>query len=215
MDVIYFTDGDLNHNIMVLCQQQLRTAFPGKIISVSLKPVHFGDVQILVPLNRGYLAYFTQIVAGLEASQAPYVCMAEHDCLYPKEHFDFHPPDKKIYYDHNWYKIRRDGLAATWKADQVSGICASRDVLLEFYKKRLATYDEKTFDRKFEPMSGEGSASWNADVPYVDIRHEQTLTKSKWSLDDFRKKDTAVDFRLTRVEDIPGWDNLDKVIKWN
>jgi hypothetical protein len=62
---------------------------------------------------------------GLEAMNCDIVFMAEHDVIYPEEHFEFTPADKdKVYYDQNWWKVHSDGLAIHWDADQVSGLCA-------------------------------------------------------------------------------------------
>lgn len=211
--ILYFTDNQLNLKIAYACQRQLNKVSKElgiPIISSSLKPMSFGN-NIVNPGPRGYKSYFQQILAGLEASTADIIFLCEHDCLYPKEHFFFTPPDDKIYYNTNWWKIREDGTAARWSADQVSGLCARRETLLEYYRQRVLTFDDKPFDRKFEPLSGHGSSTWESSIPYIDIRHSGTLTASKWSLDDFRKKSTAENFQTDTIHNIPGWDNLARV----
>ncbi len=155
---------------------------------------------------------FKQILKGLETMKSDVVFMAEHDVLYPPEHFDFTPPDRKFYYDQNWWKVREDGFAVSWKADQVSGMCAYRDELIKYYKYRIDTFDKESFDRKFEPFSGEGSASWEAPVPHIDVRHNRNLTYNKWGLHHFRKKETAVNFTESTIDNIPGWDKDDIIL---
>lgn len=200
--IIFFTDNRLDERIAYEVQKQLLTiGLP--IVSASLKPMDFGT-NIHLPLERGYETYFKQILAALEASTADIIFFCEHDVLYPKEHFDFTPPHTNVfYYDHNWVKVRLpDLLSARWSADQVSGLVAYREVLLDHYRKIVASYSDKDFNRKFEPGSGLNSKSWKSPVPTVDIRHWGNLTKSKWSLDDFRDKRTSIDFEIVEC---PNW----------
>lgn len=207
--IIYYTDNRLNLKIARLVQKQIRSiGLP--IVSSSLKPMDkMGKNICLKGEKRGYLTMFKQILAALEASDADIVFFCEHDNLYHPSHFDFVPPRKDtFYYDHNWWKVREDGFAVHWDADQVSGLCCYRDLAIEHYKKRIAEFDPDNFDRKFEPMSGEKSEAWKAEYPCIDIRHTNNLTYNKWSLDHFRKKETAVNFEESTIDKIPGWDDL-------
>lgn len=203
---MYPTHNRLNPKIMTACQKQLRQAFDGEIVSVALEPIDFGDTRIVMDLQPGYLTMFKEFLAGLEASTADVVFITEHDVLYPKEHFDFTPPRKDtFYYDLNWWKIGKRDLAVHWDAVQVSGVCAYRELLIEHYKERIATFDKEKFDRKFEPTVNTQFETWWADVPHIDIRHETNTTYNKWKLEHFRKKETAVNFQEITLDQIPGW----------
>lgn len=211
---MYSTENRLDPKIMAACQKQLRQAFEGEITAVSLQPIDFGDKRIVLPLERGYLTMFKQFLAGLEASTADVIFITEHDVLYPKEHFDFTPPEKdKFYYDLNWYKVRKDGLAVHWDAIQVSGICAYRELLIEHYKERVRTFSEYSFDRKFEPTINTEYETWRSTVPHIDIRHDTNTTYNKWKLEHFRDKTTAVNFQESTIDKILGWDNLQEVLE--
>lgn len=204
--VLYLTDNQLPEKMWKLCQQTLLEAIGDhELVSSSREPMDFG-INVVTALPRGYECYFKQIVKGLETLTSEIVFIAEHDVLYPPEHFAFTPPDQKVYYDVNWWKIHEDGLAVRWRADQVSGICANRELLLEWYYSRLATFDAENFDRKFEPVSGEGSEQWEASRPHVDIRHRSNLTYNKRQLKHFRNKNTALNFQESTIDKIPGWE---------
>lgn len=204
---IYYTDSQLDERIAEACRKQLREAFDGEIVAVSLAPLDFGDTRIVLYEPRGYLTMFRQILAGLEASTSDVVYFTEHDVAYPKEHFDFTPPDKdKFYYDLNWWKIGKGDLAVHWDAVQVSGLASYRKLALEFYRSRVATFDPKSFDRKFEPTVDTQFETWRAPTPHIDIRHEGNLTYNKWKLEHFRDKSTAVSFKSTTTDKIEGWD---------
>lgn len=151
---------------------------------------------------------FQQILACLEASKSDIIFFCEHDVLYPKEHFDFTPTERKFYYDLNWWKIRADGLAVHWDAVQVSGLVCFRDLAIGYYKDRIANFDPDNFDRKFEPTVETEYKTFWADRPHVDVRHETNLTYNKWKLEHFRKKDTAVNFESSTIDKIPGWPGL-------
>ena len=211
--IIYYTDNRLKLKIAHAVQKQLLRISKEKglpIVSASLKPMDKMGKNVVINEPRGYLTMFKQILAALEASASDIIFFCEHDNLYHPSHFDFTPPKKDtFYYDWNWWKIREDGFAVHWDADQVSGLCAYRDVLIDFYKKRIETFDPDNFDRKFEPLSGEKSESWQAEFPSIDIRHNHNLTYNKWGLEHFRKKETAVNFQESSVDKIPGWENYD------
>jgi hypothetical protein len=211
--IIYYTDSRLDSGIAEPVRKQLKTAgLP--IVSASLKPLDFGK-NIHLDLERGTLTYFKQIVAALEASTADIVFFCEHDVLYHQSHFDFTPIDKDMfYYNQNFWRVRNDGFAVHWNANQVSGLCCYREHALAYYKARLAVVEAGEFDRSYEPGGRDKTKYkvWKSAFPNIDIRHDGTLTKSKWSLADFRDKSTAQGWQESTIEKIPGWDNLERII---
>jgi hypothetical protein len=210
--IIYYTDNQLPIKMAKRVQRTIKASgLP--IVSASLKPMDKMGKNIHLPLQRGKLTMFKQQLAALEALDTDYVFFCEHDVLYPKEHFDFTPPTRdRFYYNHNWWKIGNGDLAVHWDADQVSGLCCDRKLAVEWYRKMVENFDEKTFDRKYEPESGTNSESWKSSVPLIDIRHSHNLTYNKWQIDDFRNKDTAVNFEQTTIDKIAGWENLQELI---
>ena len=71
--IIYYTDNQLNPEILDVCQAQLLRISKNRgmpIVCVSLKPMDFGDHNIVLPFDRGIEAMTNQILAGLQA----------HDC---------------------------------------------------------------------------------------------------------------------------------------
>ena len=207
-NIIFYTDNQLNLKIAHAVQKQLRNISKEKnipIVSASLKPMpHFGK-NIHLQLERGIITYFKQIIAALEASTADIIYMCEHDILYSPTHFDLTPDRKdKFYYNQNWIKVRYgDYYSVAWDANQVSGLSAYRELLLDFYRKRLKEV-EQNFNRSYEPGGRDSNlyVIWRSKEPNIDIRHDGTLTKSKWSLNDFRDKSTAKNFRILEC---PEW----------
>lgn len=202
-EIIFYTDNQLTLKIAHKVQKQLRNVgLP--ILSVSLKPMAFGK-NIHLPLKRGIDTYFKQIITALENSTAEIVFFCEHDVLYHPSHFKFIPTRKDtFYYNHNvWRWKYPTNLAVTWKANQVAELCCYRELALEWYRNKAK---EVEFNRSYEPNGR--TESWMSEYPNIDIRHGDNLTKSKWSIDDFRDKSSCIDWKETTVDKIKGWDNL-------
>jgi len=203
--ILYFTDNELPLKIAKRVQKRIKDIsqeLDMELVSSTRKPMDMGK-NVTTRGSRGYKTMFKQILKGLEEMDADIVFMAEHDVLYPKEHFEFTPEERdKVYYDHNWWKVYPDHKAFHWDADQVSGLCAYKEILIDHYKQLVENFDEKTFNRRFEPFSRGQSLSWKASKPHIDIRHGGNLTRGKKSLDDFRDKSTAVNFTESTLEEV-------------
>lgn len=227
--IIYYTDNKLKLSIAHAVQDQLRS-IDLPIVSSSLKPMpHFGW-NIHHPLyKRGQLTMFKQILAALEASTADVIFQCEHDVLYSKEHFDFTPPKKDtFYYNLNVVKIdANDGK--TLKVDvcrQVSGLCAYRELLVSEYRRRVEIVERDGYkgNSGYEPgtkciksggYSDTGREDWNSEVPILDIRHDNNLTKNRFRKEQFRNQSNTAGWTEGNYEDIKGWDVeiIRKIIK--
>jgi hypothetical protein len=200
--IVYYTCNTHDPTIDEMCRAQLLCAgLP--IVCVSLnKPLDYGDITITLQGERGPLMMHRQIVTGLEAAEDGIVYLCESDVLYHPSHFD--ESVNVIGYNVNVWRLRwGDGLAVwTDGLQQVSGLRAERDLLHEFYARRVNEIERDGFDRHYEPR-GLGFVNWMSEYPNICIRHGQNLTKSKWSPDEFRNKRYAAGWRETHA--IPGW----------
>lgn len=207
--ILFFTDNELPTKYAIPVQRQIKkiaNELDMELVVSSRKPMWGKNVVTKEP--RGYLTMFKQILKGLEAMESEIVFMAEHDVIYPKEHFtEFTPEPGTFAYDKNWWKIHSDGFCVHWDAEQVSGLCAYKKDLIGYYQWRIATFDKDNFDRKFEPYKDNQAVTWKASRPHIDIRHGRNLTYNKRSIKDFRKKETAKSLTETNIKDIPGWEN--------
>jgi hypothetical protein len=214
-EIIYYTDNQLKLGIARKVQNQIRKISQERgipIVSASLKPMDNMGRNIHIKGERGTLSYFRQIVAALEASTAETVYFCEADVLYHPSHFDFMPPAKdKFYYNHSVWRVRTsDGFAVAWDANQVAELVCNREFVLDFYRRKLAEVEAGRFDRSYEP-GGRDSTKYEvfrSEYPNIDIRHDNNLTRSKWSPDDFRDKSTCVNWRESTADQILGWNDL-------
>lgn len=220
--ILYYTDNRLNVRIAKRVQKQLESiGLP--ITSVSLKPMpHFGN-NIHLPLKRGYLTMAKQILAGLKAMDAEYVFFCEHDVLYHPTHFHFNPEKNDVYYyNTNVWKVRQDGLAVrTDDCRQLSGLCANREFLVKHFTERVRRIEQDGFSRKmgFEPgthnrkerIDDFKSERWESEYPNIDIRHDNNLTDSRWSPDEFRNEKYTKGWQESTISELSGWDELESL----
>ena len=213
--LVYYTDNRLDQHLAESVQMQIERSCNGlPIVSVSLKSVEFGE-SITLQLERGILTMFKQILAGLEASTADIVFLAEHDILYHPSHFRFSPmrPDVFYYNENTWKVDVETGRALFYYAKQTSGLCAYRSLLLEHYRKRVERVEREGFTRRmgFEPgthshprgVDNYKAERWMSEFPNIDIRHKHNLTQSRWRQDQFRSQKFCQGW--TEAEDVPGW----------
>jgi len=173
-------------------------------VSASLKPMsHFGN-NIYVRGKRGRLSYFKQIVAALNASTAEYVFFCEHDVLYHPTHFDYTPTDGKFCFNRNVVKWRypEPHFLSVDNCEQVSGMCAKREVALKWYEDKLKKLENGEWDGHYEPQHNR--EHWHSSYPNVDIRHNKNITKNRWSPEEFRNKKYTEGW--TESNCVAGWE---------
>lgn len=216
--MIYYTDNKLKLKVAHKVQNQLLKISKENnidLVSSSLKPIPKMGKNIVLPYERGVLTMFKQILAALEASTADIIYFCEHDVMYHPSHFDFIPPKKdQFYYNTNWWKIRlEDKRCVSWGANQVSGLVAYREHVLDFYRKRVKELEENGIDRSYEPGRRDTNLykTWKSEFPNIDIRHQDNLTHGKWSINDFKDKSTCLEWKETTIDNVEGWHDLDKM----
>jgi hypothetical protein len=216
-EIIYYTCNTHKPEIDNMCREQLLKArLP--IVSVSLnKDLDFGNTRLRIDGEKGPLMMHKQILMGLKASKADVVFLTESDVLYPPEHFKFNPERKDVFYfDTNVWKLRWTDGHCVWTDDlqQLSGMCVYRELLTEFFEKRIEQIEKEGFNRHFEPSPRQSifkeepdgkysNVNYQSEKPMVCIRHDANITASKWSVDDYRNKEFAKGW--TEAESIPFW----------
>jgi hypothetical protein len=213
--LVYYSDGHAAVDILETVRAQLLQAKSDRpLVAVTLAPVDFGDVRIVLPLERGRLTMFRQILAGLEALDTDVAFLVEHDVLYPAEHFVFSPPAGAYYYNQNVWRVDAEtGRALFYRAYRTAALCADRALLVEHYRKRVARTAARGYFYKtgYEPgfskppigIDAIEMVSWMSSRPLVDIRHGDTLTSSRWRRSAFRDQTTCEGWRL--ADSVPSW----------
>ena len=224
---IYYTDNRPRWFILEKCQEQIKKAWKGKLVSVSLKPINFGENLVLEGRKRSYPTMIKQIVMALEALDTDIVFFLEHDILYQPSHFDFWPEKEEIYYYNinNWRWAVTDDFAITHNGlHSLSMLCAFRETALAHFQARLKYVENHGWDKNrareprngqvisYEPgtkpisrggFSDEKFAVWKSQLPNIDIRHRHTFSSPKYRLTDFDHP--PVNWREEKIENLPYW----------
>lgn len=203
----------------------LDTGLP--ITSASLKPINFGANRV-IDAQRSYPTMVMQIISCLERSRADYVFFCEHDVLYPASHFDFTPPkDDIFYYNSNVWRWKCGANTAInyERMLPLSCLCVNRKFALDHYRRRMDRIIEKGYDLNsnsnqswvrtmgFEPgtkkkrrggFSDDDFGVWSSEFPVIDVRHKNTFSPPKCTLESFKHAPTT--WNVIDIKDIPGWD---------
>lgn len=96
------------------------------------------------------------------------------------------------------------------EAEKNSGIVkatSGNDIPLKEAIHRLG-FEPGTHNRP-EKVDDLGCSDYKSELPNIDIRHENNLTQSRWSIGQFRTKPTE----WVESDEIPGWGKGNKIIK--
>jgi hypothetical protein len=212
--IVYYTDNYPDPFLLEACRNNLQRCVNGfDIVSVSQKPVTFGRNIVMEDLDRSPLSIFVQILCGIENSIADVIFLCEHDIIYHPSHFIFDlPRDDVFYYNRNRWAVDPDtGKAVFYQTNCISMLCASRELLLKHFARRVELTEMHGFQRRlgYSPPKGLPKEergrykAWFSEWPCLDIRHNQTFTKKRMSKDQFRSPRSCRDWQETY--DVPFW----------
>lgn len=152
LTIIYLTENRLDEQIATLCRRQLLKAAEGKrIISVSQKPLDFGENICMDWLTPSWMSIYYQILEGIKHVKTDYIAIAEHDCLYVPEHFNYHPPtDDAFYYNTNFWLVQwggnhpeLNGMYSFWKNRfAMSQVVCHKQLMKESIEERVYLINE-------------------------------------------------------------------------
>ena len=148
ISIIYYTPNLKNEKFAERIREKLlETIGDTPLISVSQKPLKFGQNICVGEIGRSYRNVFKQMLAGVKEAKTDYVGMAEDDTLYPAIHYDehFYPPLDTFAYNMSRWSI------CTWVKPPVyvitnrlcnSNMIAPRKLLIELIEKRMERFPE-------------------------------------------------------------------------
>lgn len=179
--MIYYTDGKLDETNPQLANavrkrlKMISGLIP--IISVSQKPLNFGQNVCVGEKKYCYQSMYEQLLSGLKAvPDNAVVYPVEHDVFYHPSHFAKLPEDNEHCFINTNRYYWKAGLPYFFKArgeKTMSHVVCYRDVLIDHCEKRIAQWNAgdsaaNTIDIKYKTFMSER--------PNVDIRHGGNLT---------------------------------------
>jgi hypothetical protein len=233
--IIFYTDSCLREPLASRVREILSaSAGDIPIISVSQQPLDFGKNICVGDIGRSHLSLYRQIVAGLDATDAEIVFMAEHDVLYHPDHFRFEPAISGTFYYNlscwfaNWKpETKEKGLySGPWGIRHAtSQLVCHKEPLKENLQQRIAALEAGWKIRRgirgaCEPGVSEQWAFTRQHDDGINIPRE---TIKQWKCDTFSTEGKNVDIRhggnLTgwrrgrgNTWELPPWGRLEDVI---
>jgi len=181
--VIYITDNVLDRDIFLMCQKNiLKSIGDLPLISVSQKPIDFGHNICVGKMERNSLTINKQMMEALKIVKTDFIAIAEHDCLYTKEHFTFVPPDKETFwYNENVYMLQYyskdnpqyNGMFSFFKKRKVNSqlICGTK-IMIQATQDRIDMMSDPAWFKRY-PSGRIGEAG------AMDYDHAMRLARGK------------------------------------
>lgn len=120
------------------------------IISISRKPLNFGNKNILQIGPKCLDTIYREMLRGAKLAETSYIAIAEDDTLYPKEHFNFYRPEKDTFaYNQNRLALFTWGVPTySWRNRKTNAtLIAPRELTIEALEERFAKYPNPISDK--------------------------------------------------------------------
>lgn len=220
--IIYYTSNHAPEKFLDKTKETLLEASNGiPIISVSQKPIDFGENICIGDIGRSHLNIYRQALIGAKAAKTKYIAMAEDDVLYTKEHFQYTPKDDVFLYNMNVWRLYTwvKPPIYSWK-DRFNfhDLICSRELFIEAIEERFNKWPD---DSKInianwaEPGKYEGPHHLNvterkvekhySKLPNIAFSHETNLQ--------FNNLGTRKKLGPLQAYEIPFWGHANNIIK--
>jgi len=135
------------------------------IVSVSQKPIDFGENIVVGDVGTSGFNMFRQVWLGLQRVKTPFVISAEADCLYPPDYFSFVPEKLDVCYRNSNVYVMGQRKNFFYKKEE--GATHAQIISTQFYLDLLT----KLF---------EGAPMW--------APNEKNFPKERWRKEDITDK---------------------------
>lgn len=180
------------------------------IISVSQKPIDFGENICVGEVGISGFNMFRQVQIACEAAKTQFVISAEADCLYPPDYFTYLPPrDDKAFRNSNVY-VMAYGKHYFFKKD---GSTFAQIIGRKFYLKVLAELFKGAPKWSPEEKNFPKERTKRSDIFWPDQKMSFETANPCLSF----KTGKGMRFRSpsysTRFNNLPFWGSTDKLIQ--
>lgn len=195
-------------------EKLLEAADGAPIITISKEPLDWGTN--LIQTEYGFTNIFRQMLRGAKLATTKYIAIADDDTLYPKEHFQFRPPEDGFYYNLNrWHIFTWGSPFYFYKPRPGNGLLiCTRELLIKALELRFKNNDGDLPSYLCHELGSVPAAlecdkkewkSFYTVEPIVSFYHEHGLDKLSKT---HKKKAWPV-----RAFDIPKWGKAEELRK--
>lgn len=132
--IIYYTSNREDPEFERKVQENILSVTDLPIVSVSQKPISFGENICVGDVGVSGFNCFRQVQIALQNTNADFVISAEADCLYPPDYFQFKPNNEKCWRNNNLYVMGDYRQYFWWKRE---GATHAQVVGRKYYLDRL------------------------------------------------------------------------------
>ena len=205
--VVYYTSNREDEAFEAKIRRTLLDTIDGlPLISVSQKPIDFGENICVGDVGVSGQNAQRQMQLGAKAAKTRFVCVAEADMLYPREYFDFRPEaTDRIYTADSVYVLWPRGWFYHKRPSHCEGaIVADRDLL-------IATVDEMYDDRGMwcDGVEGRKEARYMFHERSYE-RFHTTVPIITWKTSNGMHYASPID-RRNSVQELPHWGTAGKL----
>lgn len=192
LTIVYYTANQIDDAAAERIRGDLFKKANGlRIISISHKPIDFGENVCVGEIGVSLYNLFKQVLIGARMVTTKFMACAEDDYLYGPSRFEFIPPrDDTFYYDTNRWGLNQDGRFF-WRMRTIFGMCiAPTQAMIDTLEARYAMYTSPdTSKLKYfgEPGKYEGALGIplvkmeriRLDTPTVTFNHRLSMGKRR------------------------------------
>ena len=211
MTIIYYTSNREKPEFEAKIQANILKQSNLPIISVSQKPMDFGENICVGDVGHSYVNAWRQIIIGAKKAKTDYVIMCEADFLYPKEYFEFKPKGENSYrYDNVWILFDRRRYFYRKKHSEGCQI-AKREYLIYMLEKGLEGLPE-WFDGRDIPWVNQEQRNVFHTMPYVYFSGEVPAISFKTGRG-VRANTNTLKGKENRALELPYWGKFNDLKK--
>jgi hypothetical protein len=149
--VIYYTSNREEESFEKVIREKLLEVIGDlPLISVSQKPIDFGDNICVGDVGISNQNAHRQLQIGATMAKTPFIHAAEADCLYPPEYFKFIPPVLDRAYRTPIYLLNLYKGIFKKKLASESATVVGRDYLIKMIDRSLARFKKGVWNNKLE-----------------------------------------------------------------
>lgn len=219
--IVYYTANFLNEKFIHNTQEQLlKVIGDTPLISVSKKPMNFGQNICVGDTPRNHIWTWRQALIGAKAAKTKYIGLAEDDAFYSPDHFYVHTPtpDTFAYNSHFWSLYTWHDQFFSWSGEvrRMHSLISERDLFVATIEELFAKYpndDEFPVHKLGEPGRYEQrqgttprkSETFHSVIPNIIVCHTEAIG--------FASQGTRKKHGFLRAAAIPDWGSVDDILK--
>lgn len=143
ISIVYYTANRISDSFAVNVRSHLLQSSGGNvpIISVSQKPIDFGENIWVKGLVPSVYNTYVQVLVGARCVKTQYVACCEDDCLYVPEHFEYRPSNAFSYNTNRW-NVDEEGVYF-YKHSRLMCMCVCpTKLLVDTLEARFSKYPD-------------------------------------------------------------------------